>query len=235
MKLGIMQPYFFPYLGHFSLIKYTDKWIVFDIVQYIRHGWINRNRILKPGNGWQYIIIPLQKHHREALIKDIRISKDIDWKEKILGELVYYKKVAPYYQQVIRLVQDALNFKTGSIIDLNVYSLKKVCEYLKIKFNYEIFSRMDLKIGPINRPGDWALEISKALGADEYVNPPGAMEIFNREKFAQTNIKLKFLKINLEEYDQKRSKFEPGLSIIDAMMFNNPEIINKFLDNYTLL
>ena len=46
MILGIMQPYFFPYIGYFDLINRTDRWIVFDTAQYIRHGWINRNRIL---------------------------------------------------------------------------------------------------------------------------------------------------------------------------------------------
>ena len=38
-----MQPYFLPYLGYFSLIKHTDKFILLDTVQFIRHGWIERN------------------------------------------------------------------------------------------------------------------------------------------------------------------------------------------------
>jgi hypothetical protein len=58
MKLGIMQPYFFPYLGYFSLIKHTDRFILFDTVQFIRHGWIERNRILKQNEGWQYVQAP---------------------------------------------------------------------------------------------------------------------------------------------------------------------------------
>ena len=71
MKLGIMQPYFAPYLGYISLIKHTDEFILFDTVQFIRHGWIERNRILKPGGGWQYIAIPLVKHSQKTLICDI--------------------------------------------------------------------------------------------------------------------------------------------------------------------
>ena len=64
-KVAIMQPYFFPYLGYFSLIKHTDEFILFDPVQFIRHGWIERNRILKPENGWQYISVPLEKHEMQ--------------------------------------------------------------------------------------------------------------------------------------------------------------------------
>ena len=48
VKLGIMQPYFFPYLGHFALIAHTDAWVVFDITQYTPKTWMNRNRVLHP-------------------------------------------------------------------------------------------------------------------------------------------------------------------------------------------
>lgn len=74
MKLGIMQPYFLPYLGYISLIKNTDKFILFDTVQFIRHGWIERNRILKQTGGWQYIQIPLEKKQMSTVIKDVKIN-----------------------------------------------------------------------------------------------------------------------------------------------------------------
>lgn len=51
MKIGIMQPYFLSYLGYYSLIRQVDRYLVFDTAQYIYHGWINRNRILKPGGS----------------------------------------------------------------------------------------------------------------------------------------------------------------------------------------
>ncbi len=95
MKLAIMQPYFLPYLGYFALIKHTDKFIVFDTPQYIRHGWIERNRILKPSEGWQYINVPLEKRPRDIAIKDLRIRQNDDWRRKILAQLEHYKKRLP--------------------------------------------------------------------------------------------------------------------------------------------
>jgi len=83
-----MQPYFIPYLGYFDLINRTDCWVVFDTVQYIRHGWVNRNRILHSDSGWQYIMVPLKKHSRKAAIKDIEIAANIDWKNRILAQLL---------------------------------------------------------------------------------------------------------------------------------------------------
>jgi hypothetical protein len=116
-----MQPYFFPYLGYFSLIQNTDKWIVFDEVQFIRHGWIERNRILKPGDGWQYISVPLEKHSRETLIKEIKIRNSEDWKGKILRQLEHYKKIAPYYSDVIEFLNIVFKIETTNIVKLNTH------------------------------------------------------------------------------------------------------------------
>lgn len=234
-KLDIMQPYFFPYLGYFSLIKHTDYWIVFDTPQFIRHGWIERNRILKPIEAWQYIRAPLKKFSRDTPIKDIMIDNNQDWQGKILRQLEHYKKVAPYYKEVINLISDAISINTESIVALDVKGLKLVCDYLNIDFSFEIFSQSDIKIGKVSAPDEWALEISKALGAKEYYNPPGGLSFFDTSKYEKAGIKISFLNLKLEEYNQKRKNFEPGLSVIDVMMFNSPEEINKMLDNYELL
>jgi len=36
--------------------------ILFDTVQFIRHGWIERNRILKPSERLQYIQVLAKAH-----------------------------------------------------------------------------------------------------------------------------------------------------------------------------
>ncbi len=236
MKLAIMQPYFLPYLGYFSLIKHTDEFILFDTVQFIRHGWIERNRILKPSNGWQYIMVPLKKHSRETIIKDIEINNDQQWKEKILAQLQHYKKQAPYFSNVIDILNEIFSKEYATIVDLNLASLKTVCYYLGINTPIQVFSLMNIDIEPANAPDEWALNICKALGnVDEYWNPPGGQSFFNKKKYENADINLKFHSAILTDYDQKRNVFEPGLSIIDVMMFNSVEEINKMLDNYELI
>lgn len=230
-----MQPYFFPYIGYYALIKNTDKWIIFDEVQFIRHGWIERNRILKPNEGWQYISVPLEKHSREVLIKDIKIRNTEDWKEKIIKQLDHYKKRAPFYTPVITLLKTVFLLQTDNITLLNAHLISESCKYIGISFNYEIYSKMNLKIEPVIEPGDWALNISKAIGATCYINPPGGIEIFDKVKFKRAGIDLKFLKIKLKDYNQQRTIFEPGLSIIDVMMFNSPDVICEMLNQYELI
>lgn len=235
MRIGIMQPYFMPYIGYFSLIKHVDLYILFDSVQFIRHGWVERNRILKQTGGWQYISVPLEKHSRDTIIKDIRINNDIKWKEKIIAQLTHYKK-APYYCEVINLLKQLFKEDYEDIVSLNLSSLKLICSYIGINTPISIFSKMDIEVNSVQEADEWALEICKKIpGTKEYWNAIGGINFFDRNKYTSANIDLKFQKVNLEIYKQKGDTFEPGLSIIDVMMFNSNEEINKMLDKYEIL
>ena len=231
-----MQPYFFPYLGYFGLINHTEKFILFDTVQFIRHGWIERNRILKPMEDWQYIAVPLKKHSQKTLIKDIEINNSIDWKNKIFAQLTHYKKRAPYYNTVMSLIEECFKFQTESITKLNFHILNVICSYLGIIYNCEIFSDMNMLI-TAESPDEWALNICKALGINEYWNAIGGKTFFDESKYSANNIDIKFYKQNLPFYSQRRGKenFIEGLSIIDVMMFNTPEQIKEMLDDYELI
>jgi hypothetical protein len=235
MVLGIMQPYFLPYIGYYSLIKHTDKWIIFDVVQFIRHGWIERNRVLKPGEGWQYISVPLQKHSRDTLIKDILVRTEEDWQQKLLRQLEHYKKKAPYYRQTIEVLTEGFEKNYESINHLNANLLEATCTYLQIPFQINIFSEMNLQIEPVLHSGQWALNICKSLDATEYINPPGGIELFDKKEFKDSNIKLSFLKNKVPEYSQRRNTFEPGLSIVDVMMFNDVQAISQMLNDYEII
>lgn len=237
MKIGIMQPYFMPYIGYFSLIKHTDKFILFDPVQFIRHGWIERNRILKQNDGWLYIQVPLHKFSRDTTIEQITINNTVDWKNKIKAQLITYKKQAPNYYKVIKLVDEIFEKEFDSITKLNQYSLQKICHYLGFEKEIEIFSEMNLKIDEPNMADEWALNICKALNVENplYINPIGGMDFFNKDKYTKSGINLFFQKMNITSYNQNRSLFEPGLSILDVLMFNNVEQINKMLDDFVLI
>jgi len=235
MRIGIMQPYFFPYIGYFMLIKSSDYWIVFDNTQYINKGWINRNRILSQTKGEvAYISVPIVKKGRGMLINDAEIDQAQRWKEKILGQIDYYKKKAPFYLKTKRLVEEILSYQTNYISELNVFALENICNYLSIDFNYSVFSKMNTGIYSVNTPDEWALEITKYLGGNSYVNPPGGKSFFNKEKYLDEGIDLKFLIPKLIPYKTFSKEFIPGLSIIDVLMFNSVEKTQVLLDEYTI-
>lgn len=232
MILGIMQPYFFPYLGYFDLINYSDRWIVFDTVQYINRGWMNRNRILHPKDDWQYITAPVKKHSRDTLIKNIEISEDSKWRQRILGQIQHYRKNAPYFRETYQLVEECLSAEARSFSRLNAAILEKVCFHLGIPFEYEYFSEMELKLEPVDGPGDWTLRISEVMGAEEYVNPPGGQAIYDSSKFEALGIKLTIRNLPPIEYTCRGYEFVPGLSIIDVLMWNPAEKVKDYLDEH---
>lgn len=235
MKLGIMQPYFFPYLGYFELINRTDKWVVFDSVQYIRHGWCNRNRIVHPsGAGWMYVTAPLQRFSQGTLIRDIKVQPGREWKQKVLRQLQHYKRKAPFFDEIYELVAKAIEPEDLSLARLNVNGIRLFCEYLGITFDYEVQSHMTLRLGPIEEPGDWALRISEAMGAGEYVNPPGGAGLFDESKFRAAGIRLTIQELVDFRYDCGPFEFTPCLSVIDACMWNGPHQIKAYLDTLAL-
>ena len=230
-----MQPYFMPYIGYFSLIKNADIFILLDEVQFIRHGWIERNRILSQDGDWQYISVPLVKHGQKTLIKDIKINNKIEWKSKILSKLVHYRK-APYYQEILKLIHEVLSEEYDDITHLDFNCLKKICNYIGIATPIYIFSEMNIEIEEAQAPDEWALNICKALpDVDEYWNPIGGVTFFNTEKYCKEGINIKFLEMVDEEYKQRGDSFIKQLSIIDVLMYNSPEKTLAMLERFKLL
>ena len=179
----------------------------------------------------------MTKHSLETKIKDVKINNQENWKEKIFKQLLHYKKKSPFYNETINVLSQGLQIETDSIVELNANTLRCVCEYLGINFNYKIYSEMDLKIQKVNAPDEWALNICKAIGnVEEYWNPPGGMEFFDRSKYEDAGVKLYFQKVNIKPYPQRRGpeNIITGLSMLDVMMFNSIEDINKMLDNFIL-
>lgn len=236
MRMGMMQPYFFPYLGYFGLIHATEQWIVFDTPQYIRRGWVNRNRVLSNGAaGWKYARIPVASCHATTPIRDVRISSRAAWQRELFNNLdAYQLRKAPHYQQTLSFLEQTLALKTECLSDLLVHCLKACCQHLELPLQCHTFSDLSLKMPQSMAAGDWALETSRALGATAYINPPGGRDLFQSQRFQDAGIALRFLEPQLRPYDQGRSEFLPGLSIIDALMWNPRHVVREMVSDYQL-
>jgi hypothetical protein len=236
MKLGIMQPYFFPHLGHFALIAAVDEWIVFDITQYTRKSWMNRNRVLHPDHGWQYISIPLRNSSIHIRISEAKIADAHEQERYVLGKISHYKKRAPYYWQVCEIVRSSFaGIDHDSLVSLNVMGLRTVCEYLGLPFSYRLCSQLDIEFPDNLLRGQWAPWLSGRLSADVYVNPIGGRELFDPSDFAREGVGLRFLDFESFVYDTPGYIFENSLSILDVLMWNSPDAIVEAIRNNSSL
>ena len=225
-----MQPYFFPYLGYFDLINRSDRWVVFDTAQYIQQGWINRNRILHVNGGWRYIIAPVRKHPHTAAIGEVLVDDSAAWRQRLPRQLGHYRK-APFFASVMQLIERGLSDPEPHIARLNVILLDLVCRYLGISFRFDFLSKMNLDLKGVEGPGDWGLKVSAALGASEYVNATGGGGLFDSQAFRDAGIKLTIVDPVSFTYACDTFQFEPHLSIIDVLMWNDPETVKKYLDS----
>lgn len=232
MKLGIMQPYFFPYIGYWQLMNAVDVYVIYDDVNYINRGWINRNRVLNNGEP-MYFNLGLLGASQNKLINEIQVNPDEKLVEKNLRTLQMLYAKAPYFNQVYPLLKQILTNKESNVALYLQRSFEIICEYLGIKTKFILSSQIP-KDNSL-KGQDKILEICKILQADEYYNASGGQELYDYERFEKEGIKLGFVKANLSTYQQYKNDFVPGLSIIDIMMFNSPERIREMLGEFELI
>lgn len=233
MKLAIMQPYFFPYIGYFQLIKAVDKFVAYDDVTYIKQGWINRNRIL--ANGAPLIFsVPLSGAGSHVLIRDVKINMNLfsAWRTKFFKTVEQYYKKAPQYEQVLPLLQDVLVGQPTHISHLALHSVKLVCSYLNIDtYIMETavsYGNNDLK------SEERVIDICRQECTDIYVNAVGGQNLYSSDKFKANGINLQFIKSKYVSYNQFKAPFVPWLSIIDVLMFNSYESVQNILCEYEM-
>lgn len=235
MTLAIMQPYLFPYLGYFQLIHAVDKFVFYDDVNFIKQGWINRNRILL--NGAPHLFtVPVKQGSSFRNICDTEVDdrRFLLWKRKFLATIDQAYKKAPHFSPVRALVESVLAVDINSIGELSKVSVLAVCEYLALQRDWvlgsAVFDNESL------RGEHRVLDICLKVGANTYVNLPGGRHLYTDEHFEGWGISLKFLKSNIRSYHQFDHSFVENLSIIDVLMFNDPGVISeKLIPHYTLL
>lgn len=101
MKLGIMQPYFMPYIGYFQLMKAVDKYVIYDDVNFINSGWAALNNILIHGKK-QLFVVQLQGASPNRHFNEIQILDNFKKLRKTLE--TNYSKV-PYFNLVTNLMK----------------------------------------------------------------------------------------------------------------------------------
>ena len=232
MRLGLMQPYFFPYIGYWQLINAVDKYVIFDDVNFIKGGWINRNHVL---NNGARMLFNVRTHHASSNqhINAIQVAEDPAYYSKILKTIKNMYSRAPCFFQAYPVIERILNQEEKNLARYLEFGIRQVCEYMSI--NTEIIVSSTIEKNNALRGQAKVIEVVKKNGADEYINAIGGQSLYSYEDFAAQGIKLKFLKTEEIEYQQFKKDFVPNLSIIDVMMFNTKDEMKNMLGMYELI
>jgi len=231
MKLAIMQPYFFPYLGYIQLMAAADCFVIYDDVNFIKRGWVNRNSILSM-QGPQRITLELIKASQNKLINEIEIGGN---RPKILRSIELNYKKAPFFDNIMPYVQACMAFQTTNLSCLLKFSLTELAKLLDM--NTEFLVSSELEEPHKNRSGpDRILALCKTLGATHYINAEGGADLYTQAPFTTCSIELSFLRHCSVDYGQfsTADNFVPYLSVIDALMFLGVEGVKNKLSEFEL-
>ena len=228
MKLAIMQPYLFPYLGYFQLIQAVDSFVIYDYVNFMKGGWINRNFIIAQGKP-QRITLPLQGASPNKLINQVNIENN---NVKILKSIKHSYTKAPQFATVFPLIEEVLMQQENNLALFIYKGLRQICEYLDQYPKWHISS--ELHKDNSLQGQDKVLSICEELGATHYINSSGGKSLYEQSSFEQQDIRLSFIEPRSVVYSHFGKEFVPNLSIIDVLMFNEKEQCSKLLKEYDL-
>lgn len=201
MRIAIQQPYFFPYPGYFKLIAQVDVVVLLTDVQYIRRGWVNRNRIPMRGKPreWNYIRIPVSHAPISEKINAIKVAKEQDWKTSLFNKLR-----SRYGEKGLEIAKD------WGLDDLQSCEAELLLPYLKctlkatmnkLDLSAKVLDSASLELtsgigsGNIeNTATSKIIRICKSLDCSEYWNLSGGSKLYNENDFEEHNISLNFVK-----------------------------------------
>lgn len=209
---------------------------MFDVTQYKPKSWMNRNRVLHPAGGWMYVTVPLAHSSQNLSIAHARVHSLQRAHAATRGKLSHYRRHAPYYDDVLTLVDNAFaDSADDSLVHHDIAGLRAICQCLGLRFEYCVLSETDIALPDVTHAGGWAPAVAAAFGADEYVNPVGGRALFDPSEFAALGVALSFLEMPPLVYDTGPYGFEPSLSILDALMWLAPQEVVAAMTATTLV
>ena len=229
MKLGIMQPYFMPYIGYFQLMKAVDKYVVYDDVNYIKGGWANRNHILINGEK-EMFTVTLQKASQNKLFNEIVIGDDF---KKLMKTLQMNYSRAINFDQTMVLMERIISFPNKQLAVFIANSFREILSHLSVET--EILMSSEIPKDNSLRGKDKIIQICEILGADTYYNAVGGKNLYDQEEFREHGITLNFVDSLPQVYSQLHTReFVSGLSMVDVLMNNTKDEVNRLLDSFQL-
>ncbi|MGZ5007865.1 MAG: WbqC family protein [Methylobacter sp.] len=224
--LAIMQPYFLPYIGYFQLMAAVDKFVVFDDVNFIKRGWINRNRLLLNGAAHTFTV-PLRAVSQNRLICELELADERNWRDKLMLTIQQAYRYAPCYPQLIALMERIVYFPSIRLDEFLLNSLREIAGYLELET--EIVNSSRIYQNRHLKGQERILDICRQERAGAYFNSIGGIDLYDKAAFMEQGIQLNFLRSLPINYCQGKGGHVPWLSILDVLMFNEPDDVRRLL------
>jgi hypothetical protein len=230
MIVAIMQPYFFPYIGYFQLMSAVDTFVIYDDVQYINRGWVNRNRIASRGLV-QWLTMPVSKAPREWPINKRHYVDDSKVRARLVEKVQRTYSQSAFFDAVFPELEDLINYADCNVARHNANSLTSLARKLGVDCRVVKSSEIEKPSGL--KGAAKIIDICDRIGARHYINSIGGRLLYDANEFRRRSIELLFLETQVPP--QQLSVGPQYLSIIDSLMREGPVASRQALAEYRLL
>jgi hypothetical protein len=232
MILTAHQPVYLPWLGLFHKIALADLFCIFDIAQYQKSDFNNRNKIKTP-DGSLLLTVPVNAHGRfEGKIKNTKIANNL-WKRQHFKAIYYNYKKSPFFNIYIEDLEDIYMGKEYKYLsDLNSTMLIYFLE--KLDINTKIIKASDYNF--LGKKSNLVLDMCIKLKADKIIFGQNGRDYIDKESFKKNNIEMVFQDYVHPKYTQMfhKNEFLPYMSIID-LLFNEGENSKEIIFSENIL
>ncbi len=212
MIVAIHQPNYLPWIGFYHKMLSSDIFVILDDV--VCSNKAERRNLIKGSTGIINLSVPLL--NKKALIKDVEVNNQINWKQQHFVSLQscyartdYWKTYSPLFYEIYQKVDPKL-------VDLNLMFTHLFRNYLDIQTPILNSSELSGISGAKNTK---IINICKALGAEVFLSGTGAKSYIDEEAFRKNNLKVVYQKFEHPIYPQVWGEFKPNLSVVD-LLFN---------------
>lgn len=231
MRIAIMQPYFLPYFGYFQLISAVDRFVILDDVNYIKQGWVNRNRIpanrQTPKRDSQWLTVPVKNASQNRLIHDMEITDEDRWKRSMGFAIQNIYGKTPHFRTTRSLIDRWLANASGNLSRFLTMTICEVARLCGISTQIIPTSTIYPKRGL--RGTERIMDICRLEKAHTYVNLPGGRGLYSKDEFRSEGIELVFLKPSWPALAQRSGNGNEVFSILDQLMLNSPETMQEMM------
>jgi len=226
MIVSIHQPEYLPWMGYFDKIARSDIFVILDNVQFQVNGIQNRVRI-KNANGWQWLTVPVLRKFSQR-INEVKIDNSKKWNKKHWHSILANYSKTPHFKKYYDFFESMYRKEWVRLVELNIFGIKNIMEFLGIKTRIEIASNLDVT----GEKNELLINICKVLDADVYISGEGALSYLDIKKFQKEGINVKIRSYNHPIYPQQFEKpdFKKFMSVID-LLFNCGDVSLNMIES----
>jgi len=222
------QPNFFPWLGYFHKIRWSETFLVLDDALIQKTGGSVTNRTsLAPGGKQVWFTAPIDRTFSGTRrIDEVRFSEREPFRKRLLTTLETNYSRAPFFAEMWSALAPLVESPEPLLAAYNTHAIRSIATLLGLPASFVLASSFGLDATSTER----LVELTLAVKGDTYLYGGGAKDYQDDSLFFGRGIHLLEQGFRPPTYPRGSQPELAGLSVLDALFFLGAAGTRKLLD-----